>query len=158
MPKKITNEMTPSLSKEQIKDTLAFAQTYYLHQYQRFATHEQQQLTLSNIVIGVSTIAFTFGFSGSQSVNLLNGVGLPIIVITINIYAILYYRKTGEFIKTHRKRAKRVLKDYAEPVYNIDQEIKWEGPSPDWRFFSAIHVFMILVTLLPISLYLQTFP
>ena len=148
MEKAKTNKGSPKVDLELVR-------MYYGHQYERFSDLEKAQLALTNIVIGVSTIAYTFGFSGSQAINLMNGIGLPIIVIAINIFAILYYRQTSQYIRFHRKRAKRILELYAEDLLKIDQEIQWKGSSGGWKFYGAIHIFMIVVSLIPIFLYLR---
>jgi hypothetical protein len=149
MEKAKTNKETPKVD-------LEFVRMYYGHQYERFSDLEKAQLALTNIVLGVSTIAFTFGFSSSQRVDLINGIGLPVLVIAINLYAILYYRQSSEYIKTHRKRSKRILELYAEHLLKIDQEIQWKRSSGGWKFYGAIHIFIILVALIPVFLYLQS--
>jgi hypothetical protein len=149
MQKAKTSKETPSVDLELVR-------MYYGHQYERFSDLEKAQLALTNIVIGGSTIAFTFGFSGSQGINLLNGIGLPVIVIAINLFAILYYRQTSIYIRMHGKRAKRILELYAEELLKIDQEIQGNRSSGGWKFYGAIHLFMIIVALIPIFLYLQS--
>ena len=148
-------EEVPPQSKEEIKDSLAFAQAYYVHQFQRRSAIEQQEMAMSQIVMGITTLAFTFGISDVQELNLMNGICLPIIVISINAFAIFCYYQMGKFIRVYRSRAKRVLEIYAASIYKIDQETQWSGHSLDWKFYSSVHIFMILVALLPIFLYLR---
>jgi acid phosphatase family membrane protein YuiD len=149
MEKAKTNKGTPNVDMELVR-------MYYGHQHERFSELEKAQLTLTNIVLGVSTVSFTFGFSNNQTINLMNGIGLPIIVISINVFAILYYRQTSGYRRMHGKRAKRILELYAENLVKIEQEIQGKRSSGGWKFYGAIHIFMILVALIPMVLYLQS--
>jgi hypothetical protein len=148
-------------NEKSVEDTATFARTYYEHQYDRIAQLEQHRLTISNIVLGVSLIGFTLAFSGGQRINVITGIGLPFMVIAINIFAILYLRNSAAVIMQHRERAKRVLELYAKDMYQIDQTTQWRGGRfgiPHLMFQEYIHAFLILIALLPLLVYLNVIP
>jgi len=94
VPKAIFNKTTTDS-----KDS-KFAVVYYEHQYDRYAKLEEQRLTISNIVLTVTTVAFTFGFSQNQSNEVANFF-LPLVVGIINIFAILYAVRTINHMRVH---------------------------------------------------------
>ena len=69
-----------------------FAQTYFNHQYDRFGKLESANLSLTNIVITVSVVAFTFGFENLDfdTLTIVNGLVLPLLIIVANTFAILF--------------------------------------------------------------------
>ena len=62
---------------------------YHQLQYDRIAQLEQQRLMITNFVIGLSIISFSFAFSDINKLNIINAVGLPIVIIISNIFAML---------------------------------------------------------------------
>ena len=145
------------------KNTNEFAGKYYEHQYDRIAKHESYRLTNSNIVLTLSILIFTFGLSGTQTINVISGLVLPVIVIITNVFSILYFHRTFDYIRVHKKRAKRILELYATDVYKIDQEIKWHRGLAsklwnDWTIQIYIHSFLTLIACLPILIYLKIIP
>lgn len=145
------------------KDTtdLDFVITYYQHQYERIDTHENNCLTVSNLVVGITVLAFTFGFSDTSQVTLISGVALPAVVIIANILAILSFEWSAYIRRYHRDRAKRVLETYASQLYEIDQDISWKrGVMYLWstrRTQSYVHFFLAIVALVPFFIYLGIF-
>ena len=97
-----------------------FALAYYEHQYERMAKLEEQRLTFTNIVITLTVVALTFGFSSTQGLTLVNGLVLPVLMISLNILGAIYTWRTLQYIHIHRERAKDILKIYAEKVYEVD--------------------------------------
>jgi AraC-like DNA-binding protein len=152
---KVSNE-------ESRNDTASYVSMYYEHQYDRIARHEQMRLTISNTALGISAIALTFGFSSSQGVNVVTGIGLPVVVIAVNIFAILYFRRSVDYTRAHRERAKRILELYAQDIYKVDQETQWShGFGRFWsdrRVQVYTHVVLILAACLPVLVYLRVFP
>lgn len=135
-----------------------FKTVYYQHQYERMEKHENYRFSISNLVFGVTTIAFTFGFSNQNAITIITGIVLPLLIITGNIFTLLYLQYTRQIIRVHRNRAQRVLEKYAPEIYKIDQEINWHESVPRrWSHAwvqSYIHGIMALLALLPMLAYL----
>jgi hypothetical protein len=102
-----------------------FVRMYYEHQYGRMAELEQHRLTITNIVITLSLLAFTFGFGDITKLTVINGVGLPIVVILSNIFAIAYIHQASGFMDIHGKRARKALEIYAQELNQINAAIPW---------------------------------
>ncbi len=129
---------------------------YYEHQYDRMAKLEEQRLIVTNIAITLSVFAFTFGFSNTQSLTELNGIGLPVMMILVNVSAIAYIVHSSDVTATHDRRAKRVLELYAKDLYQLDQSIQWSHRlMARWKIQLAIHVILILISFVPIIIYLR---
>ena len=77
---------------KQTKDE--FVRMYYEHQYDRLAKHESYRLTLTNYVLTISALVFTFGYQNTTQLTVINGIGLPLIIIIANIFAIGYIDRT----------------------------------------------------------------
>src|SRR3972149_8359767 len=76
---------------------------YYENQYARTAKLEDQRLAITNIVITLSVIAFTFGFSNPAGLTTITGIGLPTVMVIANIFAIIYIQLTYSVIRVHLK-------------------------------------------------------
>ncbi len=70
-----------------------YVRMYYEHQYDRIAKHEDSRLTITNYVLTMSALAFTFGYPNVTQLTIINGIVLPVIVILVNIFALLYIER-----------------------------------------------------------------
>jgi hypothetical protein len=98
-----------------------YIRMYYEHQYDRMAKLEEQGLTITNVVMGLSVVALTFGFNNTQGVNTVAIVGLPFVMTIANAFAVGYILRTSSWIRTYQQRAKGVLDCYAHELYEFDQ-------------------------------------
>jgi hypothetical protein len=133
-----------------------YVRMYYEHQYERMKTLEEQRLIFTNIVITLSVVAFTFGFKKLSNLTLLSGIGLPALIMVLNIFAAYYVALTLKYINTHRERAKEVLSKYAKELSVIDS--KWVLPKIPLRLGLAriqilIHLIVIALSSIPIVAY-----
>ena len=147
------------ISMESRQSTTEHVCMYYEHQYDRMAKLEEQGLAITNIVITLSIVAFTFGFANDQGINAISGIGLPFVMIAANIFAIAYLGRTGSWIRTHRLRAKRVLEVYAEDLYELDNTTfaPHRANAPGRRKIQRLlHILLIVAALIPVVLYLQS--
>jgi len=135
-----------------------YVRMYYEHQYDRVARLESLRLSITNVVITLSVVSFTFSFSNNQSNNLMSGVVLPTILVVSNIFAIVYIYMTLRIIRAHLDRAKITLGQFAPALHTINDENK----PPKWtdRFNLAtnqiiFHVLLIVLSSLPIWMYYQ---
>src|SRR5687768_14137713 len=101
-------------------DGVDFVRTYYQHQYDRIKALEEQRLTITNIVVSLSVVAFTFGFQDIKNLTVINGIGLPMLIITLNLFAALYIWRTAQYIAVLRNKAKEVLSRYSKEMLEID--------------------------------------
>lgn len=99
-----------------------YVRMFYEHQYERMKTLEEQRLSITNYVITVSALAFTFGFKDVTQLTLLNAVGLPLIIVIVNWFAMAYIDRSARFIHTHRKRAKEVLHEFAPKLDDYNEK------------------------------------
>ena len=131
---------------------------YYEHQYDRMAKLEDQALTITNIVMTLSIVAFTFGFDGAQGVTAITGIGLPFVMVIANLFAIRYIGRSQSWLLTHRLRAKRVLEVYAKDLYQLDRTTS--APHKHWvlgrwRIQRLLHVLLVVAALIPSAVYLE---
>jgi hypothetical protein len=126
---------------------------YYEHQYDRLAKHESYRLTISNYVLTISAAVFTFGYKDITRLTLITGIGLPLIIIIANAFAILYIDRTKVFISVHQDRAREILSRYAPELKAVDGIYKW----PKGGFLQiekGLHQLLILAVLIPLGIYL----
>ena len=128
----------------------AYVQMYYNHQYERMSRLEGHSLTVSNIVITLSVVGFTFGFGKVSDLTPLNGLGLPLVMIIANLFAMAYARRCVAFISMHDNRAKETLHRYAPALWNLDAEFPW--PKRPWvggrmRIQWLLHLLLIVAAL-----------
>ena len=133
-----------------------FVRLYYEHQYDRMKALEEQRLTITNIVISLSVVAFTFGFQNLNDITIINGIGLPVLIIVLNLFAALYIWRTLQYIRVHRHRAKIVLGRYSKEMIEIDSEHKM--PHVFLRLGLAkiqliIHIVLLIPSSIPIVAY-----
>jgi hypothetical protein len=134
-----------------------FVRMYYEHQYDRMAKLEEQGLTISNIVITINVVAFTFGFTNVKDLNIITGLGLPLMMIISNFFAIIYIWCSSIFIRFHQARSKRVIENYAPALFKIDKEYRnpWRSALGKRREIQlAIHILLILIAYIPAYVYL----
>ena len=134
-----------------------FVRTFYDHQYERMKALEEQRLSVTNYVLTVSALALTFGFQGGLSLTIINGVGLPLIIIFVNIFAIVYISRSAKFIHMHQKRAREVLRDFAPVLDAYNEKIEWPRKSilgGRTRLQQWIHVLLVLTALIPVGVFI----
>jgi hypothetical protein len=122
---------------------------------------EQQRLTMTNVIVGLSVLAFSLAFSDISKLNIVNAVGLPVVVGFANMIALLYTRRSRAFIKMHQERAHKALATFAPEVEELDRQVPKPFDSSKDKFRRPslqgyLHVLLILVALIPIILYLRT--
>ena len=134
-----------------------YVRMYYEHQYERIGKQEESRLTITNYVITLSALAFTFGYQNVVQLTVINGIGLPLIILIANLFAIAYINRTKDFINAHRARALEILERYAPVLKEINELHRWRKG----RFLLGrghvqigIHWLLILTALIPASLYL----
>lgn len=148
-----TSPSNPSADKEDYR-------LYYQHQYDRMKELEQQRLTMTNVIVGLSILAFSLPFTDITKLNLVNGVGLPIFVFFANTIALLYNRRSRAFIKMHQERAHKALKKFAPEVEELDKEMPKPYKSDEDRFRrpslqNYLHVLLMIASLIPLGLYFK---
>lgn len=99
-----------------------YVRMYYEHQYDRINRHEEKMLNISNIVLTVSAVVITFGFSNRQSFGSTLILFLPLVIIIANGFAIAYINDRARWISQHSRRAKKILELYAEELFELDKE------------------------------------
>ncbi len=138
-----------------------FVRMYYEHQYDRMAKHENYRLTLTNYVLTISALVFTFGYQNANQLTMINGVGLPLIIIVANVFAMGYINRTGDFIQVHQDRAREILNRYAPELLGVNQAYTWGKSNflrSRKRIEKGIHQLLIIVSLIPLGIFIyQTF-
>jgi K+ transporter len=134
---------------------------YYEHQYDRMAKLEEQGLAITNIVITLSVVAFTFGFDSRKVMTLVTGIALPFVMVVANVFAIVYIARSQSWMHTHRLRAKRALEVYALDLYELDRTTA--APHKDWwlgrvRIQALLHILLMVASFLPAVAYLRGLP
>jgi hypothetical protein len=133
-----------------------YVRMYYEHQYDRINKHQEQALNMSNIVLTTSTLIITFGLGNRQSLGTILVLFLPLILLSINFFAILFVTFGGKQVAQHQLRAKRVLEIYAFEIYMIDKETtvprkKWAIDRIKLQIF--IHYLFILFGVILLALF-----
>src|SRR5687768_8662090 len=137
-------------------DGVDFVRTYYERQNDRIKALEEQRLTITNIVVSLSVVAFTFGFQGLNNLTVINGIGLPMLIITLNLFAALYIWRTSQYIGVLRNKAKEVLSRYSKEMLEIDSKY----PLPHVLFSLGlskiqfiIHIILLIPSSIPLIVY-----
>jgi hypothetical protein len=133
-----------------------YIRMYYEHQYDRIKKHEDQALSISNIVLTISALIITFGLNNRQSFGSIFVFFLPAMVIIANLFAIFYVRDSGDWIRSHRKRAKRILESYIPELFVLDSETiapHKQRPVSRRRFQNLIHILFIIIAVILIVLF-----
>jgi hypothetical protein len=133
-----------------------YVSMYYQNQYDRIAKLETLRSSITAVITTLTVGTFAFTFSGTQPLNVITGVLLPIILIISNLFAILYIAITYQTITAHLRRANKVLRQYAPGL----SEISKNEPTPPWtnKFSLAhgqllFHLLLIVLSALPIWMY-----
>ncbi|MGC1375219.1 MAG: hypothetical protein WA821_03295 [Anaerolineales bacterium] len=131
---------------------------YYEHQYERMGRQEDNRLTITNYVLTMSALAFTFGYQNVTQLAIINGIGLPLIIIIANMFAIFFVERAQEVMKVHQDRAHEVLAIYAPELQEINKKHIWRkgGFLHSMRWLQkGIHVLLILTALIPVAVYVH---
>lgn len=127
---------------------------YHQLQYERITQLEQQRLTMTNVIIGISTAAFAIEYSSLVNINSLSKFILPIVIIAINLFALLYAWKSRKFVKMHQARAKKAREIVSPYLNEINEAVGKIESSKDLlnrtRLQQYVHAVMIIVALLSI--------
>src|SRR5215203_3422851 len=106
----------------------------------------------------LSAGALALGFSSIDKLTIINGIGLPLMIVFSNLFAITYGLRSRDFIRVHKERARRVLKEHAEELFEINKSLIW----PEKTFYRnrtfiqvSLHVLLMLTALLPAAAYLR---
>ena len=133
-----------------------YVRMYYDHQYDRIKQHEDQALSISNIVLTISALIITFGLNNRPSFGSIFIFFLPVIIIIANLFAIFYVRDSGNWIRSHRKRAKKILETYIPNLYVLDVETIAPHKKQTIgrrRFQRIIHILFIIIAIVLIILF-----
>ena len=121
---------------------------YYRHQYERMSKLEDQRTTITNITITLSALAFTFGFSMEVGFARIVGMGLLVIMVLANLFAIIYIFRTQSWIKTHELRAKGILETRYKQLHTFDHVThddygRWAFGR--WKIQVGLHILLLVV-------------
>jgi hypothetical protein len=133
-----------------------YVRMYYEHQYDRIKKHEDQALSISNIVLTISALIITFGLNSRQSFGSIFIFFLPALIIIANVFAIFYVRDSGNWIRSHRKRAKRILEIYIPELFVLDSETISPHKKQTVgrrKFQNLIHILFIIIAVILIVLF-----
>ena len=141
-------------SKVEITDD-DYVRMYYEHQYDRIERNENHRLTVSNYVLTLSALAFTFGFQNGLQLTAFNGLALPLIVIVANLAAISNVDYTATFIDIHRSRAHELINRYAPELTAVDEKYNFKDTFLRRRRIieKIIHQLLILIALMPLGVF-----
>jgi hypothetical protein len=149
MPKARGTTKSPGTSPDYVR-------MYYEHQYERIKKHEDQALAISNIVLTISALIITFGLNNRTSFGSVFIFFLPAMVILANLFAIFYIRDSGNWIRSHRKRAKRILEIYVPELFVLDSQTiapHQKQTVSRRRFQNIIHGLFIVIAIILIILF-----
>ena len=133
-------------------DDVVLARIYYQNQYDRVSKLEEQSLNITSIVATLSIAGFTFGYGGQSNMSMLTGLVLPLALLAVNIFAILYSGRTTKWIANHRLRGEAVLEQYAHNLYEQDREMFETGKVRHFgrrRLQVLLHTMLMAVALIP---------
>lgn len=133
-----------------------YVRMYYEHQYDRIRKHEEQALTISNIVLTISALIITFGLNNRKSFGSILVLYLPVVIVIVNLFAILYIRDSGRLISLYRMRAKHILETYTPELFVLDNEtfaLQKKRTVGRGRFQNLIHIIFIAIAIILILLF-----
>jgi hypothetical protein len=132
---------------------------YYEHQNKRIEELEQQRLTMTNVIISLSILAFSLGLKDLATLNFLSAVALPIVVLLANVIAVIWNKRSRAFIKMHQARAHEALQRMSPAVEELDRSIpkpfdsEWDSlKRPDLQNY--LHYLMVALATLPMGYFL----
>ena len=151
--------MEANIMNKQRDERPEYVRMYYEHQYNRMAKLEDQTLAITNVVIAMSILALTFGFTRANEITMVKSLGVPVMIIIANMFAIGYIKNSHRFIGLHQKRAITTLERFAIQLFELNQEIPW--PTKDaWKgrrtFHILLHIALALAALLPVIEFIVT--
>lgn len=133
-----------------------YVRMFYGHQYDRIGKEEGYRLTITNYVLTVSALAFTFGYQNASQLTFMNGIGLPLIILVVNLFAMIYINRTSEVINAQKKRAREILTRCAPELNEVNQMYDWreKGRLGGQRGIQkGLHILLILIALIPVVIY-----
>lgn len=139
------------------KTAIDFVRVYYEHQYDRMAKQEEYRLSITNYVLSISALAYTFGYQNATILTVVNGIGLPLIIIFANLFAMATIDRTRQYALAHRDRAHEVVKRYAPELMEINKLYQSDQKGifgKRTRLQKGIHVLLILTAIIPVLVYL----
>ena len=125
-------------------------QELYTLQYERISQHENQRQSFSNIVIALTVGVLAF-FSSDKTINTMMTFLMVALLITVNIFAILFSKKSRKWIKFHQERAKNILTFCAPDMLDIIKSV--DKPDSDKDYFRRqrieiyLHLSLILMSI-----------
>ena len=128
---------------------------YYLQQSDRITKLEEQRLTLTNIVITINVVSLTFGFSDIDNLNAVNGLGLPIVMIVSNLFAVSYIIRSAKLIKRHHGLAYAALEVIANDLHKRDNLKEWPTGWSRKRIQYLLHILLAFTAVIPMMLYIK---
>ena len=134
-----------------------YVRMYYEHQYDRMKALEGQRWSLSNIVVSLSVLAFTFGFQGQSTLTIINGLELPILIAGLNLFAMMYVWRTLHYVNVHQNRARAILDKYAKELFELDaKHPQSRGPLRLGisKIQLIIHVILLIPSMILLLLYM----
>ena len=154
----MASQQSHEIDKEKGTDSV-YVQMYFEHQYNWMKKLENEALTITSLVIALTAAILTYGFSDGKVLAPTTAIGISILMAVINLFAIAYTIRVDFFYHVHQRRAKEVLKIYSPNLYKLDRSIAQNPPGDRfWRrrnIHLALHFVLILVSFLPLVLYLQ---
>lgn len=136
-----------------------YVRLYYEHQYERLAKLDDQRLSITNLVMPLSAGALAFGFSSLDGLTLINGVGLPLMVVFSNLFAIGYIMRTRDFMRVHKRRARYILEKHASEIAEVNGIVRWSSV-PFYRERTTLqvglHSLLMLTATLPSWVYMNS--
>ncbi len=129
---------------------------YYQHQYDRMAKFDDQSMTVTNIVISLSILAFTFAYDAAQTANFQNAVILPFLIFFSNLFAIGYMQRSRYWIHAHRQRANEVIKIKAVELYKISKKHSPPATIKNFPFVgnrdlkALLHLIIMVAAIVPV--------
>ena len=146
--------MAPEDQDSVLKDVpLDLLVAYYEHQYDRIKQQEDQRFTITNIIVGISAIVFTFGFDKTAAFSMQTGYALLATVIVVNLFAIAFIIKSESWIDTHRKRAKGVLAARSQELLKFDRDTHGRiirAIPGRWSIQVYLHVILMIIAIIMI--------
>jgi len=134
-----------------------FIRMYYEHQYDRMKAIEGQRWSLTNIVVSLSVLAFTFGFQGQSTLTMISGLALPMLIAVLNLFALMYAWRAYNYVLVHQQRAKAILDKYAKELFELDaNHPQLRGPLNLGisKIQIIIHVILLIPSLIPLIIFL----
>lgn len=125
---------------------------YHSLQYERIDKLESRREIFNSIVLTASLGVITFGFSRDSKVNLYTTSGLALIIVLANLIAIVFSRRSFEFVKMHQERAKVARTIYAPEFNEINDIVGKRDFKKDWFRRTNLYIYLHLLTIVVVFL------